>query len=76
MTRVLLTMTLILAGAYAIAGELVNQPVMTKRQTIKECMLKQMAASKSISYLDAAKTCADRLRPQSEASPQINSIKQ
>jgi hypothetical protein len=76
MTRALLSMTMVLAGAHAIAGELVNQPVMSKRQSIKECMLKHMAASKSISYLDAAKACADRIKAQSEGLPQVNSIKQ
>jgi hypothetical protein len=68
MTRRLIAMgvsSLMLIGSQAFAGDAARQPTILKRQSIKDCMTKQMAADKTLSYNDATKTCTDRVRTQS-----------
>jgi hypothetical protein len=52
-----------LAGPPALAADPVNQSIMNKRQVVG-CMVRRMRSSRSISYLDARKTCLDELKAQ------------
>jgi len=67
MKRVLLMISIasvIFGGAQAIAVDSAGQPTMSKRQLVVQvvdCMRKQMAVNRVISYNDAAKVCKDRV---------------
>ena len=54
---------LMLAGPPAFAVDPVNQSIMNKRQVVG-CMIKRMRSSRTLSYLDAKKTCTDELKAQ------------
>jgi hypothetical protein len=62
----------IFAGEQASAGDSISQSTFSKRQLIVQivgCMKKRMAASKAISYNEAAKACKDQINSQSDNSP-------
>jgi hypothetical protein len=40
--------------------------ILSKRQTIKNCMNKQMAANRTLSYNEAAKACADKFKNEAD----------
>jgi hypothetical protein len=59
---------LVAAQAVAIDG---GQPALTKRQMLTQvigCMKKRMAASRTISYNDAAKVCKEQLKQSDNSS--------
>jgi hypothetical protein len=55
---------LILGCVPAFAVEPLNQSILNKRQ-VAGCMLKRMRSNRTLSYLDAKKTCLDELKAQS-----------
>jgi hypothetical protein len=55
--------SMLFVGAQAFSDHPPSHAAMNRRQIIN-CMSKQMAANKSISYNDAAKTCKDQLKVQ------------
>jgi hypothetical protein len=60
---------LLLVGAQAIAVD-----TLTKRQMLTQvigCMKKRMAASRTISYNEAAKVCKDQLKQTDSSSPPL-----
>jgi hypothetical protein len=74
MNRVLASMSLIgismvdvSSSQQAFAIDAVNPPAISKRQTIKDCMAKQMIANKTMSYNVAAKACNERMKAQIDA---------
>ena len=54
---------LILAGPPALALDPAGQSAMNKRQLVG-CMIKRMRFNRTLSYLDAKKTCTDELKAQ------------
>ena len=54
---------LLLAGPPAFAVDPLNQSITNKRQ-MAGCMIKRMRSSRSISYLDAKRTCLDEIKAQ------------
>jgi hypothetical protein len=67
-----------MAGLLMMAGQAVavdgGQPALTKRQMLTQvigCMKKRMAASRTISYNDAAKVCKDQLKAESSSQPLV-----
>jgi hypothetical protein len=75
-----LVISLVLVGGLAAGGQSFADPGaqtgMQRRQAVKECMSRQMAANKSMSYIDATKACTERLRSQSDDSAASTQIKQ
>ena len=55
-------------GGYAIAADPSGPPASSKRQAIKICMSKEMAADKGLSYINATKTCLERVNSQIRSS--------
>ena len=52
------------------------QSALSKRQAVKECMSRQMAANKTLSYIEATKACADRVKSQSDGASTASQLKQ
>jgi hypothetical protein len=64
---------LLLVGAQALAVD-TDQPALTKRQMLTQvigCMKKRMAASRTMSYNEAAKVCKDQLHQSDSSSPPL-----
>lgn len=55
------------AGSPAFAVDLVRQSTLDQRQ-VRGCMSKRMSSDKTISYNEAKKDCAERLRAQNQTS--------
>lgn len=58
---------LMLIGSYGAAGTTV--PTASARRQLNDCMMKRMAASKTLSYNEATKVCKELLAAQSVAPP-------
>ena len=64
-------LSVVLVGAFvaaispALAGTLQSQALLNRHQ-LADCMSKQMAASRTISYNEASKLCRDRMKTQAE----------
>jgi hypothetical protein len=54
---------LMLVGPAAHALDPVNQSIMNKRH-VAGCMIKRMRSDRTVSYLDAKKTCIDEVKAQ------------
>ena len=54
-------------GTPAFAVDLVRQPTLDQRQ-VRGCMSKRMSSDRTISYNEAKKDCAERLRAQNQIS--------
>jgi hypothetical protein len=76
MKRLIMTTSLIgvlFAAAPAFSRDATGQPTMNKRQTIRDCMSRQMTANKTLTYINAAKTCSDRIKIRGDTSASNNS---
>ncbi len=62
-------------GGHAGAGDLGASPS-AKRQVIKECMAKRMAADRSVSYNAMLKACRERLKTQGGEMASSGPVKQ
>jgi len=60
------------SGTPVFAVDTLNQSIMNKRQVLG-CMLKRMKSNRTLSYLDAKKTCLDELKAQSANLASSNS---
>jgi hypothetical protein len=65
MGLVLLSSTGLLSAA--VWADPANQAASIKRQTIRGCMTRQMAADRTLSYNAAAKVCSDRVKASLDA---------
>ena len=77
MTRALTMITMaavMLTAALAIADDAVRQSTISKRQMMAQvvnCMKKRMSASRTISYIEAAKACKEQLRQSESPGPLV-----
>lgn len=62
-------------GGPAGAGDVTGAPA-AKRQTIKNCMAKQMAADRTVSYVAASRVCVERFKAQGDKMASITPAKQ
>ena len=62
---------LILLGSAAVSAQPQNAAVIAKRQ-LSECMTRQMAANKAVSYNAALRVCKERLQPPKETLASIS----
>jgi hypothetical protein len=70
MVTVIAVAVLLLVAAQASAVD-TGQPALTRRQMLTQvigCMKKRMSASRTISYIEAAKACKEQLRPSESAA--------
>jgi hypothetical protein len=61
-------------GNYA-SAETASQPVVSKRQSIKDCMKRQMAANRLMSYIDASKLCANQSKSPNDSLASATPLK-
>jgi hypothetical protein len=71
---------LLVAGALVpvergLAWDAGNPPAANKRQSIRDCMSRQMIANKSLSYINAAKLCTDKVKMQGDTSASNTAVK-
>jgi len=64
-----------LLSAYANASDLPAQPAVSKRQSIKDCMKRQMAANRLMSYIDASKLCASQAKSSNDSLASTTPLK-
>lgn len=79
MNRLLCTLALVGALApseYAFAVDPPAPPAISRRQAIKNCMSREMAADKTLSYIGATKVCMERVKSQTDGSTAANQTKQ
>lgn len=55
-----------IVSAQALAVTPASQAALSRRQ-LSDCMMKEMAASRTMSYNEASKVCKDRSRSQGES---------
>ena len=73
MVTVIAVAGLLLLAAQASAADS-GQPVLSRRQMLTQvidCMKKRMSASRTISYIEAAKACKEQLRQSESPGPLV-----